>query len=96
MSDVYDVDVSGKVVADLLQPKRYALQATVLARDYDKTIAFIQNAAKTDPQLNQLSFGMMMAKGFAKTDPDGRQRWDVTAGSDGTVTINGQVLNSPK
>ncbi len=36
-----------------------------------------------------------MVKGFAKTDPDGRQRWDVTVIPDGTVTVNGQQLKGP-
>lgn len=96
VSSVYDIAASGKIEVDLQNSKHFALEASILARDYDKTIAFIQNAAKTDPQLNQLSFGMMMAKGFAKTDPDGRQRWDITMGDNGAVTVNGQVLSSPK
>jgi hypothetical protein len=95
-SGVYDIAVSGQMVADLQQTNRYALQVTVLARDYDKTIAFVQNAAKTDLQLNQVSFVMMMAKGFAKTDPDGRQRWDVAVAEDGTFSVNGQVMTMPK
>ena len=33
-----------------------------------------------------------MAKGFAKTDPDGRQRWEVAVADDGSVTVNGQVM----
>ncbi|MBO9099043.1 MULTISPECIES: hypothetical protein [unclassified Rhizobium] len=96
VSSVYDIAVSGKVVSNLQQTNRYALQMSVLARDYDKTIAFVQNAAKTDAELNQISFGMMMAKGFAKTDPDGRQRWDVTVTEDGAFTVNGQVITPAK
>ena len=96
ISGVYDVDVSGKLVSDLQQTNRYVLEMTVLARDYDKTIAFVQNAAKTDPELNQISFVMMMAKGFAKTDPDGRQRWDLAVAENGTFTVNGQVMTAPK
>jgi hypothetical protein len=96
ISSVYDVDVSGKLVSDLQQTSRYALQMSVLARDYDKTIAFVQNAAKSDPELNQISFVMMMAKGFAKTDPDGRQRWDLAVAEDGTFSVNGQVMTAPK
>jgi hypothetical protein len=95
-SGVYDIDMSGKMVADLKHTDRYSLQMSVLARDYDKTIAFVQNAAKTDPELNQISFVMMMAKGFAKTDPDGRQRWDIVVGEDGSFTVNGQVMTAPK
>lgn len=96
ISGVYDIDVSGKLVSNLQQTNRYALQMSVLARDYDKTIAFVQNAAKADPELNQFSFVMMMAKGFAKTDPDGRQRWDLTVAEDGTLSVNGQVMTAPK
>jgi hypothetical protein len=36
---------------------------------------------------------MMMVKGFAKTDPDGRQRWDISVERDGSVNVNGQVLS---
>jgi hypothetical protein len=95
-SGVYDFEVSGSVTGYPKQKDRFSMQASILARDYDKTIAFVQNAAKTDPQLNQVSFVMMMAKGFAKTDPDGRQRWDISATDDGTFTVNGQVMKAPK
>ena len=93
-SPVYDIDVSGKMTADIRRRGNYTLQATILVGDYDKAIAFIQDAAKTNPKLTQVSFGMLMAKGFAKTDPDGRQRWEVAVGGDGTVTVNGQVMKT--
>jgi hypothetical protein len=95
-SGVYDFEVSGSATVYPKQKDRYGLQASILARDYDKTIAFVQNAAKSDPELNQVSFVMMMAKGFAKVDPDGRQRWDVSVSDDGTFTVNGQVIKAPK
>ncbi len=38
---------------------------------------------------------MMMAKGFAKTDPDGRSRWDINVAGDGSVAINGQQIKGP-
>ena len=95
-SGVYDVEVSG-ALKGLTQPRAsYTLQATILARDFDKTVAAIQDAAKTDQQLNSVSFSLMAAKGFAKTDPDGRLRWDVTVDENRTFTVNGQVLNGPK
>jgi hypothetical protein len=34
----------------------------------------------------------MMAKGFAKADPDGRQRWDIDLARSGAITVNGQVV----
>ncbi|TCU17190.1 hypothetical protein [Rhizobium sullae] len=95
-SGVYDIDMSAKVESRLDAGKdEYALQASILARDYDKTIAAVQELAKANPELNQASFGMLMVKGFAKTDPDGRQRWDVTVSPDGSVTVNGQQIKGP-
>lgn len=95
-SGVYDVEVSGALKRATQSHAGYSLQATILARDFDKTVTAIQDAAKTDPQLNKVSFSLMAAKGFAKTDPDGRLRWDVTMDENRTVTVNGQVLKGPK
>jgi len=95
VSDVYDIDVTGKLQGRVDTQKDYSLQASVLARDLDKSIAAIQELAKSDPNLQQVSFGMMMAKGFAKTDPDGRSRWDISVAGDGSVAINGQQIKGP-
>ncbi len=95
-SGVYDVEVSGALKGSTQSRTGYSLQATILARDFDKTVTAVQDAAKTDPQLNSVSFGLMAAKGFAKTDPDGRLRWDVTMDENRIVTVNGQVLKGPK
>lgn len=94
-SSVYDVEVSGAVKASTKAHSDYSLQATILARDFDKTVTAIQEAAKTEPRLNNVSFSLLAAKGFAKTDPDGRLRWDVTMDEDRTVTVNGQVMKKP-
>jgi hypothetical protein len=91
-SKVYDAEISGKIRGRIDTEKEYSMDASILARDFDKTIAAIQELAKGSPDLNQVSFGMMMAKGFAKTDPDGRQRWDVSVARNGAVTINGQPI----
>ncbi|WP_200942765.1 hypothetical protein [Rhizobium sp. Leaf384] len=94
-SSVYDIDVSGDMEGSFDQQKGYKVNASILARDYDKTIAAVQELAKADPELNQASFGLMMIKGFAKTDPDGAQRWDVAVASDGSVSVNGQQIKGP-
>ncbi|AIC28365.1 hypothetical protein IE4771_CH03281 [Rhizobium etli bv. mimosae str. IE4771] len=94
-SDVYDVDMTGKIEGRVDTEKDYSMEATILARDLDKTIAAVQELAKTDPDLNQVSFGIMMVKGFAKTDPDGRSRWDISVSRDGAVTVNGQMVKGP-
>jgi hypothetical protein len=91
-SEVYDLDISGRIKGRLESEKDYSMEATVLARDLDKTIAAMQDLAKSNPDLSQVSFGMMMVKGFAKTDPDGRSRWDISIGRDGSITVNDQVM----
>lgn len=94
-SAVYDIEVSGTLKGSTKAHSDYSLQATILARDFDKTVAAIQTAAKTEPRLNSASFSLIAAKGFAKTDPDGRLRWDVTVDEDRTITVNGQVMKKP-
>jgi hypothetical protein len=94
-SGVYDIEVSGTLKGSTKAHSDYSLQATILARDFDKTVAAIQEAAKSEPRLNSVSFSLIAAKGFAKTDPDGRLRWDVTVDEDRTVTVNGQVIKKP-
>lgn len=94
-SGVYDVEMSGELEGRVDTQKDYKLNASIVARDYDKTIAAIQELAKTNPDLNQASFGLMMIKGFAKAEPDGAQRWDVAVAGDGSVTVNGQQIKGP-
>ncbi|OWV90487.1 hypothetical protein ATY75_14875 [Rhizobium sp. N122] len=94
-SEVYDIDVTGKIEGRVDTEKDYSMEATIFARDLDKTIAAVQELAKTDPDLNQVSFGIMMVKGFAKTDADGRSRWDISISRDGAVAVNGQVVKGP-
>ncbi|NEI71427.1 hypothetical protein GR212_17755 [Rhizobium lusitanum] len=91
-SDLYDIEASGSMRGWLNEKDRVSMKMTVFARDLDKTIAAIQEAAKTKTDLSQLSFGLMMAKGFAKTDADGRSRWDIDLSDDGHVSVNGQVM----
>lgn len=91
-SSVYDAEISGELRGKPGSSKEYSMNASIVARDFDKTIAAIQDLAKANPELNQVSFGLMMAKGFAKADPDGRQRWDIDVARDGSIKINGQVI----
>lgn len=94
-SDVYDLEMTGVLKSSVANTSEVSMTATVLAKNFDRTITFVQDAAKADPELNQLSFGMMMAKGFAKADPDGTQRWEVVLSEDGSVDINGQQVKGP-
>lgn len=92
VSGLYDIEATGTMRGWLNEKDRVSMKMSVLARDLDKTIAAVQEAAKAKPDLSQLSFGLMMAKGFAKTDADGRSRWDIDLSDDGHVSVNGQVM----
>ncbi len=68
---------------------------TVEARDLDKTIDALKTAAEQMPELNESILGAQMAKGMAKTLPDGRLQWLIEAKGDGSVSINGQMVKGP-
>ncbi|MDI7860883.1 hypothetical protein MRS76_02845 [Rhizobiaceae bacterium n13] len=91
-SGVYDFEISGNLTSRIGRTERVSVDLSILARDFDKTIAAVQQAARIDPRLNQASFGLMMAKGFARADPDGTQHWDIRVSEGGAVTINGQAI----
>lgn len=68
---------------------------TVDVAGYDKIVASLQEAAKTDPQASQAFTGALAIKGFAKTLPDGRVEWVINAKHDGSVSVNGAMLKGP-
>ncbi|WP_245268951.1 hypothetical protein [Mesorhizobium loti] len=65
---------------------------TVDVAGFDKIMAHLQDAAKAEPELGQYVPVVLMAKGFAKTLPDGRLEWAVSTKADGSVTVNGVML----
>jgi len=65
---------------------------TVDVAGFDKIMAHLQDAAKAEPELGQYVPVALMAKGFAKTLPDGRLEWAVSTKADGSVTVNGVML----
>ena len=68
---------------------------TIDVAGYDKIVAALQEAAKTDPQASQAFTGALAIKGFAKTLPDGRIEWVINARHDGSVSVNGAMLKGP-
>ncbi|QPC92707.1 hypothetical protein [Mesorhizobium sp. INR15] len=65
---------------------------TVDVAGFDKIVSSLQEAAKAEPEIGQYVPVALMAKGFAKTLPDGRLEWVVYTKSDGSVTVNGVML----
>ena len=68
---------------------------TIDVTGYDKIVASLQEAARTDPQASQAFTGALAIKGFAKTLPDGRLEWVINAKHDGSVAVNGAMLKGP-
>jgi hypothetical protein len=65
---------------------------TVDVAGYDKIVAALQTAAKTEQEAAQFFPFALAAKGFAKTLPDGRIEWVINAKPDGSVLVNGAML----
>ncbi len=95
-SDIYDISLTGKMKVFPGEPQRQNTDVTLYAKDFDKTVAYLQENAKTVPQFGQAAFGLLMLKGFAKAAPDGRQMWNIAVDESGKVKINGQEMNLPQ
>lgn len=65
---------------------------TVDVAGYDKIVATLQTAAKTEPEAARYFPFALAVKGFAKTLPDGRMEWVINAKPDGSVMVNGAIL----
>lgn len=92
-SPLYNISVTGHMATDVhAVPVTATAEFDITAKDIDKTIKGIQDLATKVPDLNTASFGLMMAKGMAKTDADGTAHWKVEVDENSVVKINGQVM----
>lgn len=94
-SPVYDISLSGTTTVYPEEKGRQNTDVTIYARNFDKTISYLQQNAQAVPQFGQAAFVLLMVKGFAKTEPDGRQMWNVVVDESGKMKINGQELAMP-
>jgi hypothetical protein len=62
---------------------------------YDRIVDAVKQSASNEPQMSQVLAVTLAAKGFAKTQPDGRLRWQLVVKSDGSVSVNGVTLKGP-
>ncbi|ANT52129.1 hypothetical protein [Mesorhizobium amorphae] len=72
--------------------KKPDANVTIDVAGYDKIVASLQEAAKTEPEAAQYFPIALAIKGFGKTLPDGRIEWAINAKPDGSVTVNGAML----
>lgn len=68
---------------------------TFEASGYDKLVAALQEAAKSDPDAQQAFPILLAAKGFAKSLPDGKLQWVLNVKPDGSVVVNGATMKGP-
>jgi hypothetical protein len=68
---------------------------TVDVAGFDKMVENLQTASKQAPELSQYLPMALIAKGFAKTQPDGSLRWKVVRKADGSVSVNSVQLKGP-
>jgi hypothetical protein len=65
---------------------------TFTADGLDKTIALMEEIAKTEPDLQSAALGLIFVKGLATTGADGRLLWKVDVTEAGEVSVNGAPL----
>lgn len=68
---------------------------TVDVAGFDKMVENLQTASKQAPELSQYLPMALIAKGFAKPQPDGSLRWKVARKADGSVSVNDVQLKGP-
>jgi hypothetical protein len=66
-SPIYRIDASGAMKIDL-SGKTPTGSARVTMSGFDETLKVLQDAAASDPQVQQVMGGLLAAKGFAKTE----------------------------
>lgn len=72
-----------------------AANVTLETVGLDKVIATLQEAGKSEPELNQTVGMLQFAKGFGRPKGEDRMEWIVAALADGSVTVNGTMVKGP-
>jgi len=91
-SAVYDVTLSGRMELSMDRTALPVGSLQVTAKDFDKTVKYLQDNSKSVPIFGQAAFFGLMMKGLGKAQPDGSMLWDVTFDESGKATVNGQPL----
>ncbi|WP_075289723.1 hypothetical protein [Pararhizobium arenae] len=95
-SSIYDVSLTGETTLYPDIQNKQKSDVTIVARDFDKTVAYLQDNAKAVPQYGQAAFVLLMVKGFAETTPDGTHRWRLEVDENNKMKINGREMAIPQ
>jgi hypothetical protein len=91
-SGFYDITLSGRIQLSMDRTSLPVGTLHLAAKDFDKTIKYLQDNSKPVPIFGQAAFFALMIKGLGKTQPDGSLLWDVTFDEAGKIMVNGQAL----
>jgi hypothetical protein len=91
-SSFYDIAVTGRFDLAIGKGRAPMGAFTFTARDFDRTIKYLQDNAKTVPVFGRAAFVALMMKGLGKSGADGALMWDVRLEDTGKITVNGQPL----
>lgn len=91
-SSFYDISVTGRFDVGLVRGKAPKGAFTITARDFDRTIKYLQDNAKAVPIFDRAAFVALMMKGLGKVGADGALVWEVRLEDTGAISVNGQPL----
>ena len=84
LAKLYDLTADGSTTAGpVAMPTG---QAMVKLRGMDETMAALQSAP---PDVQQMSAGLLLAKGLGKAEPDGSLSWKIEMTPAGAIMVNG-------
>lgn len=86
------VSLAGEVTFVGTEPNA---DVTIDVAGFDKMVENLQAASKQAPEISQYLPMALIAKGFAKPQPDGSLRWKVVRKADGSVSVNDVQLKGP-
>jgi hypothetical protein len=90
-SPAYDISADGSMTFMMANTREPKIEVTITARNFDRTVTFLQERAKSVPQMSQLVVAALMAKGFGEAMPDGAMRWKIEIdAAKRLILINGQ------
>lgn len=95
-SSIYNVSLTGETTLYPDIQNKQKSDVTIVARDFDKTVAYLQDNAKAVPQYGQAAFVLLMVKGFAEATPDGAMRWRLEIDENNKMKINGREMAIPQ
>lgn len=85
----YRLEASGQIEALPGGKGLRSASADLRLAGLDKILTALQDAPE---KLRQAGMGLMMARGFAKVEPDGALSWALRQAPDGAMTVNGTML----